>query len=218
MSEDLQVQQRVTDELEFDPGLNAAHIGVFVHDGVVTLTGFVENYVEKQAAERAARRVKGVKAVAQELSVRLPSQKKLADDEIAARAVKLLEWDLRVPQGSVAITVEQGTVKLSGEVAWEFQSREAEADVRKLSGVVHVVNLIRVRPHVQSDDIQKRIRAAFERSADLEANHVVVQVEDEGAIVLSGRVRTLPESATAETAAWSAPGVTSVRNLINVGI
>lgn len=216
MSNDIQLQQRVIDELEFDPGVNAAHIGVAVNDGVVILSGFVESYSEKHAAESAARRVRGVKAVAQELSVRLPGDKKLADDEIAARAVKLIEWDLRLPRETIAVTVEHGVITLSGEVDWNFQRREAEADVRKLGGVVHVINELRVRPRVQVADVQQRIQAAFERAADLDAAGVTVKVEEDGTTVLRGKVATLKERTAAEDAAWAAPGVTAVRNLIDV--
>lgn len=214
---DLQLKQAVLDELEFDPALDAAHVGVFVHDGVVTLTGYVGDYVQKHAAEQAARRIRGVRAVAQDLQVRLPQDKKLADDEIAARAARMLEWDLRLPQGAIAVTVENGVVQLSGEVPWDFQRREAESDVRKLGGVISVINGITVRPSTDPGEVQTRIRAAFERSADLEADRVSVRVGEDGAVVLGGQVHTMRERAEAENAAWAAPGVSKVINRIEIG-
>jgi osmotically-inducible protein OsmY len=213
MSEDLKLQQRVIDELEFDPSVKAAHIGVAVRLGVVTLTGHVESYREKFAAERAARRVKGVHAIAQEIEVRLPSDKKTADDEIAVRALKLIDWDVAVPPGAVRVKVEHGTVTLTGDVDWAFQRAEAEHDMRKLGGVKAVVNDIRVRPRVQVNDVHAQIRGAFERAAELDASHVTVEVKD-GKVFLGGKVKSWIEREEAERAAWSTPGVVGVEDNI----
>jgi len=215
MSEDLTLQQRVIDELEFDPRVKAAHIGVSVRQGVVSLSGHVESYVEKYAAERAARRVKGVKAVAEEIEVRLPSDKKTGDDEIAARAVRMLAWDVAVPLGGIQVKVEHGVVTLSGEVDWAYQRAEAEYDVRKLGGVKAVINDIHIRPQVNASDVRAQIRAALERSADLEASGIHVSVAD-GKVVLSGNVRNWIEREEAARAAWSAPGVVAVEDLIQI--
>ena len=155
---DLQLKQAVIDELEFDPVLDAAHITAFVHDGVVTLAGYVSDYAQKHAASEAARRIRGVRAVAQNIEVRLPSDRKIADDEIAARAVRLLQWDLHLPPDSIRVTVESGIVILEGEVQWDFQRREAEADMRKLGGVAAVRNLILVKPRADVENVQERIR------------------------------------------------------------
>ena len=215
MSDDLKLQQRVIDELEFDPRVNAAHIGVSVRQGVVSLNGHVENYVEKYAAERAARRVRGVKAVAEEIEVRLPSDKKTGDDEIAARAVRMLAWDVAVPLGGIQVKVEHGVVTLSGEVDWAYQRAEAEYDVRKLGGVKAVINVIGVRPQINVSDVRAQIRAAFERSADLDADDINVNVTD-GKVVLSGNVRSWIEREEAARAAWSAPGVVAVDDQIQI--
>jgi osmotically-inducible protein OsmY len=215
MSEDLKLQQRVIDELEFDPRVKAAHIGVSVREGVVTLNGHVESFVEKYAAERATRRVRGVKAVAEEIEVRLPSDKKTGDDEIAARAVRMLAWDVAVPLGGIQVKVEHGVVTLSGEVDWAYQRAEAEYDVRKLGGVKAVVNAICLRPQVNSFDVRAQIRAALERSADLEASGINVSVSD-GKVVLSGTVRSWIEREEAARAAWSAPGVVAVEDQIQI--
>src|SRR6516162_5924921 len=142
MSSDLELRQDVLDELEFEPSVNAAHIGVTANHGVVTLTGFVTSYAEKTAAERAARRVKGVRAIAEEIEVRLPSDTKRADDEIAARAVDILKWQVGVPADRIGVKVEKGVVTLTGEVDWQFQKTEAEYAVHKLTGVTHVANQI----------------------------------------------------------------------------
>lgn len=214
---DLQLKQAVVDELEFDPALDAAHVTAFVHDGVVTLTGYVADFAQKHAALEAARRVRGVRAVAQEIEVRLPGDRKWADDEIAARAVRILEWDLRLPPDAIRVTVEGGVVFLEGHVQWEFQRREAEADVRKLGGVVGVRNLVTVLPRAESDRVQQAIRAALERAADLVADRVSVQAEPGGVVRLSGFVHTMTERARAESAAWSASGVREVINQIQIG-
>ncbi|HUZ73534.1 MAG TPA: BON domain-containing protein [Stellaceae bacterium] len=215
MNEDAILQQRVIDELQFDPSIAAAHIGVSVRDGVVALSGHVDSFVEKAAAERAARRVKGVKAVAQEIEVRLPGDKKTDDDEIAARAVKLLEWDVAVPHAAIQVKVTHGIVTLNGTVDWAYQSAEAEYDVRKLSGVKAVINDLRIRPQANVADVRAQIRGAFERSAELDASRVAVDVVN-GKIVLSGKVRSWTERQDAERAAWSAPGVTAVENRIEI--
>jgi osmotically-inducible protein OsmY len=213
---DLRIRQDVLDELDWEPSVDAAHIGVSARDGVVTLTGHVESYIEKLAAERAARRVKGVKALAQEIEVNLPSAKRTSDDEIAARAVRMLEWDVAVPHDGISVTVDHGVLTLSGQVDWRYQSEEAEADARKLTGVRDVVNSIKVKPRPGSRDIHARICDALERSADLEANRISVSIED-GKVVLAGTVGAWNERMTAEDAAWAAPGVIAVDNRITIG-
>ncbi|HTU54092.1 MAG TPA: BON domain-containing protein, partial [Acetobacteraceae bacterium] len=187
MNDDLQLQQRVLDELEFEPSVAAAHIGVSVGRGVVTLTGHVGSYTEKYAAERAARRVKGVKAVAMELDVRLAEDRKIADDEIAERAVRILGWDVSVPAEKITVRVEHGMVSLGGEVEWQFQRSAAEHDIRKLSGVRAVINNITLAPQVQAEDVHAKIRAALERNAEVEAKNIVVGVSG-GKVTLTGRV------------------------------
>lgn len=215
MRNDLQLQQRVIDELEFEPSVDAAHIGVSVREGVVTLSGHVDSFLEKFAAERTARRVKGIKAVAQELAVHLPSDRKTADDEIAARAVKMLNWDTAVPDDRISVKVEHGVVTLDGEVDWHYQRAEAEYDVRKLSGVKGVINTIVVRPCVRSEDVHAKIRAALERNAEVEASNITVNVAG-GKVTLGGKVSAWTEREAVERAAWSAPGVTQVEDHIEL--
>ncbi len=213
---DLEIRSAVTDELEWEPSIKAAQVGVAVRNGVVTLSGHVESYGEKCAAERAARRVKGVRAVAQEIEVHFPASKKTLDDEILTRALRMLEWDVLVPDERIKITIDHGVVTLAGEVEWRYQRDEAETDLRKLSGVRDVVNLITVKPRASAEDLQERIRRALERSAEVEAQHVHVSAKD-GKIVLTGKVGAWIERETAERAAWAAPGVVEVENRIEIG-
>jgi osmotically-inducible protein OsmY len=215
MLSDLELQQNVVDELEWEPAVNAAHIGVTANKGVVTLTGFVASYAEKLAAERAARRVKGVKAIAEEIEVRLPSDTKHADDEIAARAVNILKWQVGFPAERIAVKVEKGIVTLSGEVEWQFQKSDAEAAVHKLSGVVGIANQIRLAAAVHAGEVREKIQKALQRNAELEGHGISVQT-DGGKVVLRGKVRAWYERNLAEQAAWSAPGVTAVEDHLTV--
>lgn len=213
MTDDRMLQQRVMDELAFDPIVPAAQIGVTAQDGVVTLSGYVDSYAIKFAAARAASRVRGVKAVAEEIEVRLPTEKKTADHEIAARAIKMLEWDELVPPGAISVEVDHGTVTLSGEVDWAFQRDEAERDVLRLSGVKLVVNEISVRPQARPEYVRAIITAAFERTAEHEAAAVTVDVQG-SRVILGGTVQSWVEREQAVRAAWSVPGVTEVEEHI----
>jgi len=215
MNDDLVLQQRVIDALEFEPSVNAAHIGVSVRSGVVTLSGHVDSFAEKFAAERTVKQVKGVRAVAEELEVHLPSDKKLGDDEIAARASRLLHWDVAVPENRITVKVEHGIVTLEGSVDWAFQRAEAEYDVRKLGGVRGVVNMIAVKPKVLAADVQEQIRAALERDAQLEAGRITINVAG-SRVTLTGKVHAWTEREAIERAAWSVPGVTEVEDRIEL--
>lgn len=219
MPDDQTLQAMVMDELEWEPSLNAAHIGVSAQNGVVTLSGFVDSYAAKASAERAAGRVRGVQAIAEEIEVRLPDEHKHADSEIAERAVRLLNWDIEVPRGRIQVKVEHGVATLSGEVGYNFQKAAAEADVRRLGGIRGVINLIRVvpggGPGTDPELVQQKIESALRRSAELEAQHIAVTV-DGGTAKLRGKVKTWWERNVAESAAWAAPGVTQVVNEIEV--
>ncbi|WP_454854545.1 BON domain-containing protein [Rhizobium binxianense] len=212
---DSNIRQDVLDELEFEPSIDAANIGVAVEDGIVTLTGHVASYAEKTTAEAATRRVKGVRAIAEEIEVRYPERKKHADDEIAARALKIISWDTALPDAAINVTVQRGCVTLTGEVPWHFQRIAAEGAVRRLGGVVVVVNRLTVRPTVNITDIRSRIESALQRNAEIEADGVHVDVSN-GKVGLRGNVHSWNERRAAEHAAWSAPGVTMVENFITV--
>ena len=220
MVDDVTLQSMVMDELLWVPNVDAAHIGVAARNGVVTLSGIVSTFAEKFAAERAARRVKGVRAIAEEIVVRPPSAHKSADEEIAERAVKILAWDVEVPDKQIQVKVENGVVTLTGFVSHLFQKQAAESDIRRLSGVTAIVNLIEVRwsasQTAYAGNLHQKIEEALRRSAELEAAHISVTVQDAKAI-LQGRVKSWWERGIAENAAWSAPGVMEVDNQLIVG-
>lgn len=213
---DISLRQDILDELEFEPSLDAANIGVAVDKGVVTLTGHVSSYAEKIIAEKAVQRVKGVRAVAEEIEVRYPNDKKLADDEIAQRALAIIAWDATVPADKVRVMVEKGWITLSGEVEWQYQRAAAEKAVRKLSGVRGVSNLLTIRPHLDAANIKHHIEGALKRNAEVEANAIRVQVLG-STITLDGQVQTWHERDMVERAAWAVPGVTAVDDRLTIG-
>ena len=167
---DLKLRQDVLEELDYEPSVSAAHIGVAVDKGVVILSGHVANYAEKTAAIAAVRRLKEVHAIADEIEVRYASDKKTADDEIAKRAIDILGWDITVPSGAIQVRICDGLVTLSGSVDWFYQKKAAEEDVRKLSGVRGVVNDIEIKPRVQAADVKRKIEDALRRRTEIEAN------------------------------------------------
>jgi osmotically-inducible protein OsmY len=212
---DQNLKQSVLDELAWDPSVSEAHIGVAAHGGVVTLTGHVGSYAEKCAAEHAVGRVSGVKAIAEKLEIRCLYGVGHDDENIAKQALNVLAWDLSVPKDKIKVKVEKGWITLSGDVHWYYQKNAAETDVRKLFGVMGVSNLITIEPRVQASDIQKKIKAAFERNAEFEAENIIVSIEG-GTVTLSGKVESYYERTLAENTAWSAPGVTQVNDLITI--
>jgi osmotically-inducible protein OsmY len=213
--EDKVLRQFIIGGLDFEPSIDSANIGVAVENGVVTLSGHVGSYAEKIAAERALKRVKGVKAIAQEIEVRYPSQAKRSDDEIAQRALNILKWSVQVPADSIQVKVEKGWVTLSGTVPWQYQRLAAESAVRKLSGVRGFTNLIEIKPHVAASDIQRKIMDSLKRNAEVEADSIRVVVDNDK-VTLEGKVKALYERELAERAAWSAPGVTSVVDRLTI--
>jgi osmotically-inducible protein OsmY len=204
--DDLELRQRVIDELEFEPSINAANIGVSAEKGVVTLTGHVASYVEKIAAERVVERVKGVRAIAQEIEVRYPDHQKRSDDEIAQRALNILHWSVQVPEGDMHVKVEKGWVTLTGAVEWHYQRQAAESAVRKLSGISGVSNLVAIRPKIAAADVHRKIMDSLKRHAEIEADQIRVVVENDK-VTLEGKVKAWYERGLAERAAWSAPGI-----------
>ncbi|WP_438005348.1 BON domain-containing protein [Sorangium sp. So ce321] len=215
MKTDIELQRDVLSELSWEPSVDAAHIAVSVKDGIVTLGGHASTYAEKHAAEEAAKRVYGVRAVVNELDVKLADSGRRTDEDIAAAAVKALEWNLLVPADKIKVTVSNGWLKLEGEVNWQFQKNAAERAVRYLAGVRGVSNLITVGPRVSPAEVEAQIEEALKRSALLDARRIRVEVVD-GEVILRGSVRSWAEREEAERAVWATPGVRRVEDFIAV--
>lgn len=221
MKTDIFLQKDILDELAWDPAVNATDVGVIVKDGVVTLTGHLTNYAEKYAAERAARaaraarRVSGVKALAIEIEVRLSPSYKRSDSDIAASAQRVLDDNVGVPPNCIQPKIENGWITLNGDVEWDFQRKAAERSVRDLFGVVGITNLVKVKPKVAPSDVEKSIHDALVRQAEREAKQVQVKVEG-SCVTLHGKVHSWSERRAVQGAAWSAPGVSTVVNELNV--
>jgi len=215
MSHDTKLKQDVLEELAWEPSVNEAHIGVTAKDGVVTLSGHVDNYQEKRAAEAAAGRVKGVKAVAEEIEVKLLHDTKRGDDDIAAAAIDRLAWDVSFPRDAVKVKVEKGWVTLSGEVRWHYQKEDAALEVGRLHGVVGVSNQIKIKPAVDIDNISDNISHALHRSWFFDPKTINVSAEG-GKVRLSGTARSPHERQVAAATAWAAAGTTAVENDIAV--
>jgi osmotically-inducible protein OsmY len=210
---DSELRRDVERELEWEPSIDARGIGVSVVDSIVTLTGEVSSYAEKWKAERAAERVAGVRGVVNEIEVKTSTEH--SDTDIARAAVDALARDVMVPADRIKIRVEKGWVTLKGEVSWDFQRRAAERAIRNLPGIKGISNLISVKPRVEPLEVKQRIEETFKREAAIDANRITVEVNG-GEVTLRGLVRSSAERHQAEMAAWSAPGVYAVQNLITV--
>jgi osmotically-inducible protein OsmY len=218
MTIDEQLQRSVLDELKWDPRVQSSEIGVIARDGAVTLTGEVVTYAEKLAAERAAQRVKGVRAVAGDIRVKIPMQMATSDEDIAERIARMLKWNSTLQSTNIQAKVSDGRVTLTGEVDWEYQRREAARRIEELNGVTGIVNQIKVRPRAtraSAQDIEREIKRALHRHADIEATRVRISVL-EGEVMLDGTVDALFERELIESAAWASAGVKAVRDHLTV--
>jgi osmotically-inducible protein OsmY len=215
MSDDSDLQLAVLAELNWEPRIVAAHIGVTAQEGVVTLSGHVDSFVQKHAAEDAARRVKGVHAVAEELEVQLAFDHQRSDDEIAAATLERLAWDVSVPRGAIAIKVEGGWVTMTGKVDRHFQSQAAEQAIRPLAGVIGISNQVVIKSSVNPTNIVDNIMHALHRSWFFDPNTIEVSAR-EGDVRLTGTVTSWHDRRVAAETAWAAPGVTNVENAISI--
>ncbi|HWL63203.1 MAG TPA: BON domain-containing protein [Steroidobacteraceae bacterium] len=216
MRTDSQIKTDVEAELRWSPEFDDRDIAAKVEGGVVSLTGFVSSYYGKHQAEIAVKRVAGVRAVANDIQVRLASGDAISDPEIARNAATAIKFQLPLALDGVKAIVKEGHVTLEGEVAWNFQRDAVENAVRHLKGVTGVRNFIHLAPRVQPAQIKHHIEEAFRRSAEVDASHISV-LADGGQVVLSGKVRSWAERDEAQQTAWAAPGVTRVTNNITVG-
>lgn len=217
MKTDVQIQKDVMDELKWAPFLNSSEIGVAVKDGIVTLSGQVDSYAKKVAAEKAAKKVRGVRAIAEDIHIGVSPTFRKTDTEIADAVMNALKWHTAVQEEKIKVSVEDGCVKLEGEVDWDYQRKNAVNTVQNLSGVRYVSNLLTIKPAVTTPDVKQKIFAAFHRSATVDASKITAEVSG-SKVILKGSVRSFAEKKDAENAAWSAPGVTNVDSKLQVYI
>lgn len=215
MKTDKQLQQDVLDELVFEPSVDAAEIGVSVENGVVILNGTVKTLAEKWTAQRVSQRVDGVRAVTDELIVKVAGDDLPTDPDIAQAAVHALDWNTAVPRKQIKVLVENGWVTLEGSVEYHFQKDAAESAMRNLKGVKGVHNMIAIKPNVSAGEVTRTIKRALHRAAQVDAEKISVEAHA-GTVILRGNVRSLIEREEAERAAWSAPGVSNVQNYISI--
>jgi osmotically-inducible protein OsmY len=215
MKTDTQLQRDVLDALDWEPSIEASKIGVTAKDGIVTLTGSVSFYADKHEADRIAKAVAGVKAVADDIEVRLPGSNERNDTDLAAAVVNALKWHTSIPEGKLKVTVRDGWITLDGEVDWQYQRQAALDAVRFLVGVKGVANSITLAAKPKPKDVRAKIESAFKRSAGVDASHVRVETHN-GTILLKGKVSSWSERAEAERVAWAAPGVATVDNRLVV--
>ncbi len=215
MKTDIEIQKDVMEQLKWEPFLDASQIGVAVKNGIVTLSGIVDSYSKKILAEKVAKKIAGVRAIALDIQVGLSPLYRKTDSEVAEAVANALKWHTMIPDQKITVSVENGSVKLEGEVDWDYQRRQALRAIEDLIAVRSVTNLIKVKDRTTLTDIQKAITSAFQRSATLDADKIKIEVQG-SKVTLFGTVRSLPEKEDAENAVWFAKGVTSVDNKLTI--
>jgi osmotically-inducible protein OsmY len=217
MRTDLELQKDVIEELKWESSIKASDIGVSVSNGVVTLSGYVDSFTKKKAAENAALRVAGVSAVAEDIVVRIGATDKKSDTEVAQAIITAIRWNNIIDENKIKVKVESGWVTLEGEVEWSFEKNAIEHTIENLIGVRGVSNLITISSKLKTTDIKQKITAAFHRSATLDANNIIVDSVG-NTVILRGVVRSYAEKQDALRVAWNAPGVTKVDNKLIVDV
>lgn len=215
MKTDLEIQQDVINELKWQPFLKSANIGVAVKNGIVTLSGNVDNYSQKIEAEKASKKVTGVKAIAEDIQIGVSPALEKTDVDIAESVMNALKWHASVPEDRIKVKVENGIVTLDGEVEWEYQRSSATRAVNRLLGVRNVINLINIKPRVTAFDVRTKIADALRRTATVDAERVSIEV-DGSKVILNGKVKSFTEKEDVEDAAWCAPGVSRVESHLEV--
>ncbi|MCQ6959158.1 BON domain-containing protein [Mucilaginibacter aquariorum] len=215
MKTDIQIQKDVMDELKWQPFLNSSEIGVAVKNGIVALSGIVDSYSKKLSAEKAAKKVAGVKAIAEDIQIGVSPAYRKTDAEIAEAVLNALKWHSVVPDDKIQVKVEDGVVTLEGQLEWEYQRTSARAAIQHLAGVRLVANLITIKPRTSPFELEQKISAAFHRSATIDSGKVHVSVTGDK-VTLTGKVRSSSESDDAENVAWAAPGVFQVENKLDI--
>lgn len=215
MKTNAQLQRDVLDELQFEPAVDPAEIGVIAQDGIVTLAGRVKSYAEKWSAVRAVERLVGVRAVVDEMTVELPTIYQRTEEDLARAVLNALKWDVMVPNERIKVKVSQGWITLEGTVDHKYEQAAVESAVRNLAGVKGVENLVKIKPVATPFEVKAKIENAFRRTAELEARKIKVDVQGEK-VILRGTVHRWAERDEAERAAWSAPGVSQVEDELTV--